>query len=112
MRAQSALEKKSKMTTIAKFGLAALAVGAFWGTALPSKANTPDPSNPFKKHELPVPGTYFKAKENLQAATVPVSKSGQGIGEEKQPVSKVEKKRTPAHSSISELQRIMHGPRR
>jgi hypothetical protein len=79
------------MKTMAKFGLAALAVGAFLGTALPSKADTPDATFAFTKHGLPVPGAYFKAKENQQAATVAVSKSGQGVGEEKQPVSKVEK---------------------
>jgi hypothetical protein len=90
------------MKTIAKFGLAALAVGAFLGTALPSNADTRDLSNPFTKHGLPIPGAYFQARENHQAATVAVSKSGQGVGEGKQPVSKVEQKRTP----------IMHGPRR
>ncbi len=51
-------------------------------------------SNPFTKHGLPVPGAYFKAKENQQATTVAVSKSGQGVGEQKQPVHKVEKKST------------------
>jgi hypothetical protein len=113
------------MKTIAEFGLAALAVGALWASALPSKAgfvwispsthlsaDTPDPSNPFTKHGLPVPGAYFKAKERQQATTIAVSKTGQGLGEGKQPVSKVEKERTPAHSSISKSQRIMHGPRR
>jgi hypothetical protein len=100
------------MKTIAKFGFAALAVGAFFGSALSSNANTTDPSNPFTKHGLPIPGAYFEAKENQQVATVAVSKSGQGIGEGKQPVSKVEKKRTSAHSSISEFPRNLHGPRR
>ena len=71
------------MKTIAKFGLAALAVGAFLGTALPSNADTPNPSNPFTKHGLPIPGAYFQARENQQVATVAVSKSGQGIGEGK-----------------------------
>jgi hypothetical protein len=99
------------MRTIAKFGFAALAVGTFFGSALSSNANTPDPSNPFTKHGLPIPGAYFQARENQQAATVAVSRSGQGIGEGKQTVSKVEKKRTPAHSSVSESQRILHGPR-
>jgi hypothetical protein len=100
------------MKTIAKFGFAALAVGTFFGSALSSNANTPDPSNPFTKHGLPIPGAYFQARENQQVATVAVSRSGQGVGEAKQPVSTVEKKRTPAHLSISEPQRIMHGPRR
>jgi hypothetical protein len=90
------------MKTIAKFGFAALAVGAFFGSALPSNANTPDPANPFTKHGLPIPGAYFQARENQQAATVAVSRSGQGVGEGNQPVSKVERQRTP----------ILHGPRR
>lgn len=92
------------MKTIAKFGFAALAVGAFFGMALSSNANTPDPSNPFTKHGLPIPGAYFQARENQQVATVAVSKSGQGMGEGKQPVSKVGKQRTPAQ--------IIHLPRR
>ena len=99
------------MKTIAKFAFVALAAGTFFGIALSSDANTPDPSNPFTKHGLPIPGAYFQARENQQA-TVAVSKSGQGVGVGRQPVSKVDKKRTPAHSSISESQSIMHGPRR
>jgi hypothetical protein len=92
------------MKTIAKFGFAALAVGAFFGSTLPVNADqyASQFSNPFTKHGLPIPGAYFQARENHQAATVAVSKAGQGVGEGKQPVSKVEQKRTP----------IMHGPRR
>lgn len=84
------------MKTIAKFGLAALAAGAIFGSALPANADqyVSELSNPFTKHGLPVPGAYFKAKENQQAATVAVSKSGQGVGEGKQTASKVEKKST------------------
>jgi hypothetical protein len=80
------------MKTIAKFGLAALAVGAF--STLPSMADTPDATFAFTKHGLPVPGAYFKAKERQQATTIAVSKSGQGVGESKQTASKVEKKST------------------
>jgi hypothetical protein len=92
------------MKTIAKFGLAALAAGAFFGGTLPVNADqyASQVSNPFTKHGLPIPGAYFQARENQRVATVAVSKSGQGVGEGKQPVSKVEQKRTP----------IMHGPRR
>jgi hypothetical protein len=92
------------MKTIAKFGLAALAAGVFFGGTLLANADqyASQLSNPFTKHGLPVPGAYFQARENQQAATVAVSKSGQGVGEGKQPVSKVDKKRTP----------IMRGPRR
>jgi hypothetical protein len=79
------------MNTIIKFGLAALAAGAF--STLPSKADTPDLSNPFTRHGLPIPGAYFKNKES-QPATVAVSKSGKGVGEQKQTTSKAGKKHT------------------
>src|SRR5258708_29936433 len=97
MRRKSALAKESKqMKTIAKFGLAALAAGAFFGSTLPVNADqyASELSNPFSKHGLPVPGAYFKAKENQQTTTVAVSKSGPGVGEGKQPVSNVAKNHT------------------
>ena len=79
MRAQSALRKELiPMKNIVQFGLAALAAGAFF--ALPSKAETPDI---FTKHGLPIPGAYFKNKESQQPASVAVSKSGQGVGDQK-----------------------------
>jgi hypothetical protein len=89
------------MKTITKFGLAALAAGAFFGSTLPVNADqyASQLSDPFTKHGLPVPGAYFKAKENQPTTTVAVSKSGQGVGEGKQTVSKVEKK--PAHHARS-----------
>jgi hypothetical protein len=49
------------MNTIIKFGLAALAAGAF--STLPSKAETPDT---FTRHALPIPGAYFKNQESQQ----------------------------------------------
>ena len=78
------------MKTIAKFGLVAL-VGAFLTGAL-SKADTPDI---FTRHGLPVPGVYFKNKESQQPATVGVSKSGQGVADQKQTATK--HKKTHAH---------------
>jgi hypothetical protein len=85
------------MNTIIKFGLAALAAGAF--STLPSKADTPDS---FTRHGLPIPGAYFKNKESQQPATVAVSKSGKGVGEQKQTTSKAGQKHTkhirPANS--------------
>jgi len=85
------------MNTIIKFGLAALAVGAF--STLPSKAETPDI---FTRHGLPVPGVYFKNKESQQPASVAVSKSGQGAGDQKQTAPTAGKKHTkhvrPANS--------------
>jgi hypothetical protein len=78
------------MNTIIKFGLAALAAGAFF--ALPGKAETPDI---FTRHGLPVPGVYFKNKESQQPASVAVSKSGQGVGDDqKQTAPKAGKKYT------------------
>jgi hypothetical protein len=78
------------MKTTVTFGVALLATGAFFGTTLPSKADT----DIFTKHGLPIPGAYFAAKESQKSATVAVNKSGQGIGEQKQTVSKVGKKHT------------------
>lgn len=83
-----------KITTIVKFGVAALAMGAVFGSTLPGKADTPDLSNPFTKHGLPVPGAYFKNQENQKPATIAVSKAGQGVGEKKQTTSKAAKKDT------------------
>ena len=84
------------MKTIVRFGCAALAVGAFFGSTLPVNADqyASQFSDPFTKHGLPVPGAYFKAKENQLTTTVAVSKSGQGVGEGKQTVSKVDQKPT------------------
>jgi hypothetical protein len=80
------------MKTIVSFGLAAFAVGAF--TTLPSKADTPDATFAFTKHGLPVPGAYFKNRENQQP-TIAVSKSGTGVGQTKQTSAKT--KQAPAH---------------
>ena len=55
------------MNRIIKFAFAALAAGAF--STLPSKAETPDT---FTRHGLPIPGAYFKNKENQHPATVAV----------------------------------------
>jgi hypothetical protein len=81
------------MRTIGKFGLAALAAGTIWAAVAPGKAETPDI---FTKHGLPVPGVYFKSKANRQSTTIAVSKSGQGVGEQKQ-TSKSGKKHAPVH---------------
>jgi len=82
------------MNTTIKFGLAALAAGVFFGGTLLANADqyASQSSDIFSKHGLPVPGAYFKAKENQQAATIAVSKSGQGVGEQKQTKSQAAKK--------------------
>ena len=90
MRAQNALTKEYiYMKNIVQFGLAVLAAGAFF--ALPGNAETPDI---FTKHGLPIPGAYFKNKESQQPASVAVSKSGQGVGDQKQAAPKAGKKPT------------------
>jgi hypothetical protein len=84
------------MKTISKFGLATLAVGAFWAATLPGMAETPDT---FTRHGLPIPGAYFPQKTSEKPATIAVSKSGRGVGEQKQ-TSKAGKKRAqPVHSA-------------
>src|SRR5258708_33828974 len=80
------------MNTIIKCGFAALAAGAF--STLPSKAETPDLSNPFTKHGLPVPGAYFKNHESQQPAPGAVSKSEKRAGEQTQRMSKGGRKHT------------------
>jgi hypothetical protein len=74
------------MKLIIKFGLAALAAGTFLWSTVPAKADAyaSEFSNYFTKHGLPIPGAYFKAKENQQPAAVAVSKSGKGVGREQQ----------------------------
>jgi hypothetical protein len=79
------------MNTIVKFGLAALAAGAF--STLPSKADNATPDS-FTRHGLPIPGAYFKNQQTQQPATIAVSKSEKGVGQEKQKISKTEKKHT------------------
>jgi hypothetical protein len=83
------------MRTIIKFGFAVLAAGALFASTVQARADeyASESSNYFTKHGLPIPGAYFKAKENQQATTIAISKSGQGVGAGKQTVPKVEKKR-------------------
>jgi hypothetical protein len=85
------------MKTAIKFGLAALAAGSFFGTTLTVNADTPDATFAFTKHGLPVPGAYFKNKEIQQPATIAVSKSGKGVGQEKPTTSKTGKSQ-PKHA--------------
>lgn len=89
----------TKMNSIIKFGLPILAAGAFFGSTVAVKADeyASELSNPFTKHGLPVPGAYFKSKENQQPATIAISKSGQGVGQ--QTKSTAGKKVKPARST-------------
>jgi hypothetical protein len=76
---------------IVKLSLAMVFTGTLLEGALPSKAETPDT---FARHGLPIPGAYFKNKESQLPATVALSKSGQGVGDEKQPATKHKKTHT------------------
>ena len=72
------------MNSIIKFGLATIAAGTILGSMVTVKADdyASELSNPFTKHGLPVPGAYFKSQENQQSATIAVSKSGKGVGQQ------------------------------
>jgi hypothetical protein len=83
-------------TKTIKFGLAALAIGAFFGVSLPVKADQlvwvrAQPVDYFRARGLVPPGSYSN-KDNNKPATVAVSKSGQGVGLQKQTTSKLGKK--------------------
>ena len=96
MKAQNAPTKEINidMNTIIKLGLAALTAGAFLASTVPGTAGEFVDSNRnyFLKHGLPIPGESFKKKENQQPATIAVSKSGSGVGAQKQATSKAAKK--------------------
>jgi hypothetical protein len=97
MKAQNHLRKKDmRMKTNVKFGLAALAMGAFIGVGYPVKADPPgwvrpQPLDYFKVRGLVPPGSYSH-NENQKPATIAVNKAGQGVGEQKQTTSKPAKK--------------------
>jgi len=73
-----------QMKNIIRLGLATLGMGAILGATLSSEAETPDI---FTKHELPIPGAYFAKHTSQKSTIVAISKSGQGVREQKQPVS-------------------------
>jgi hypothetical protein len=81
------------MKTIGKCGLMALAAGVFWTVSLSGRAQTPDI---FTKHGLPIPGAYFSHRESQRPPTVAVSKSGQGVSEEKQTMPNPKKRLAPS----------------
>ena len=91
-----------KITSIVRFGVAALAVGAFFGVGLPVKADPPgwvrpqpwaQPLDYFTVRGLVPPGSYWH-NESQKPATIAVNKAGQGVGEQKQTTSKAAKKGT------------------
>jgi hypothetical protein len=93
-----------KIKTIVRIGVAALAIGAFFGVSLPVKADQlvwvrAQPVDYFRARGLVPPGSYSN-KGNQKPATVAVSKSGQGVGLQKQTTSKHGKRE---HASDNQL---------
>jgi hypothetical protein len=82
-----------KITTIVRFGVAALAMGAFLGVSFPVRADQlvwvrAQPLNYFQVRGLVPPGSYFH-NENQKPATIAVNKAGHGVGEQKHKASKL-----------------------
>ena len=77
-----------------KFGIFLLVAGTFFAGVSSTKAETPDPANPFTKHGLPVPGAYFKSKETLPSTAVAASASAKSSASPKQTAAKATKTQT------------------
>jgi hypothetical protein len=92
-RQDSVIGTNTQIRIMVKFGIFILAAGTFFAGASPTKAETPDPANPFTKHGLPVPGAYFKSKENPPSA-VAASASAKSGAAPKQTAAKATKKQT------------------
>ena len=75
-----------------RFGLCALATGAFCLTTSLSNADTTEPVNAFTKHGLPVPGAYFKNKENTPRTAVVLANSGKSTTNPNPTASKAAKR--------------------
>jgi len=86
------------MKTIVKFGLVALAMGAFFAVGLTAKADPPgwvraQQLDFWRARGLVPPGSYSQ-NENQKPATIAVSKAGQGVKDQKTTKSKAGKKAT------------------
>ena len=87
-----------KITSIVRFGLAALAMGAFFGVDLPAKADQlvwarAEKLDFWRARGLVPPGSYSQ-DQSQKPATIAVNKAGQGVGEQNQTTSKAAKKGT------------------
>jgi hypothetical protein len=95
------MNQSCKTKTLVKFGVAALAMGAFFQASLPVKADQlvwvrAQQLDYFKVRGLVPPGSYSN-KDNQKPATIGVSKSGKGVGEKKQTTSKLGQKGNQLH---------------
>jgi hypothetical protein len=82
-----------KIKTIGRIGVAALAMGAFFGVSFPVRADQlvwvrAQPLNYFQVRGLVPPGSYFH-NENQKPATIAVNKAGHGVGEQKHKAPKL-----------------------
>ena len=75
---------------VPKYWVVTFVIGVFLGAALLSKAETPDT---FTRHQPPIPGAYFAKTEIHKSVTVATSKSGKGVGIQKQAAFKTGKNR-------------------
>ena len=80
------------MKTIPKIGLATLAVVVAIAGSLPAIAD--QPVDYWSVRGLTPPGAWFKKYNTEKPATIGISKSGQGVGEQKPAKSKAGKKHT------------------
>ena len=76
-----------KITSIVRFGVAALAMGAFFGVGLPVRADQQgwvraQQLDFWRARGLVPPGSYSQ-NENQKPATIAVNKAGHGVGEQK-----------------------------
>jgi len=77
-----------------RFGLCALATGALGLTSSLSNADTTAAANAFTKHGLPVPGAYFKNKENAPRTAAGLANSRKSVTNPNPTASKAAKKQT------------------
>jgi len=82
-----------KITSIVRFGIAALAMGAFFQASLPVKADQlvwvrAQQVDSFRARGLMPPGAYFR-NQNQKPATIAVNKAGRGVGEQKHKAPKL-----------------------
>jgi len=82
-----------KIKNIVRIGVAALAMGAFFGVSFPVRAGElvwvrAQPLNYFQVRGLVPPGSYFH-NENQKPGTIAVNKAGHGVGEQKHKAPKL-----------------------
>jgi hypothetical protein len=87
------------MKTTVKVGLMALVAGVLLVGSLPARAN--QPVDYWSVRGLTRPGAWFEKHETENPVTVAVSKSGEGIGQQKQTASKVGQKSNHKAGSAS-----------